>query len=227
MTPKIGLILIGQSPRPALVKTLRGLLTHEVEIIERGVLDELTPDELHALSSRPDKSCPLVTATRDGTPIQIDKDDVMKHMQYCIDRLETEGCKVLIPACTWIDCTFTSRAIVLAPHALLHSLVPAILPRGRLGVIVADQNQLQLARKVWEHTRLELEIAASAPFGEDTMRFHHAALTLRDRNVDLIVLDCFGYTPEVQTYVARLTGVPVILPLTLVAHLLNELLPAL
>jgi protein AroM len=223
MTLKLGLILIGQSPRPALIETLRGLLTREVDIVERGVLDDLSADELRVLTSRPNKGCPLVTAASDGTPIQVDKDDVTKRLPTCINRLESEGCRVLIPACTWLDDVAADRAIVLAPYALLHSLVPAILPRGRLGIIVADQNQIRLARGVWEHTRLELEIAATSPFGEGLARFDDAARTLRDRNVDLIVLDCFGYTPEVQAYVAQLASKPAILPLSLTARLVNEL----
>lgn len=227
MTVKVGLILIGQSPRPALVTTLRSLLTREVDIIERGVLDDLTADELRALTSRPDKPCPLVTATSDGTPIQVDKNDVTKRLPACIDRLESEGCRVLIPACTWLDGVAADRAIVVAPYALLHSLVPAILPRGRLGIVVADQNQIELARTVWEHMRLELAIAAISPFGEGVMRFHDAALSLHDQNVDLIVLDCFGYTPEVHTYVSQLTCTPVILPIILVAQLVNQLIAGL
>ncbi|WP_037193644.1 AroM family protein, partial [Rhodococcus rhodochrous] len=50
-----------------------------------------------------------------------------------------------------------------------------------------------------------------------------AALSLKEHDVDLILLDCMGYTEEMKRTVKQITGKPVILSRTLVARVLGEL----
>ena len=50
----------------------------------------------------------------------------------------------------------------------------------------------------------------------------HAANELKD-NVDVILLDCMGYTEQARDIVANTTGLPVILSNAIMAKLVAEL----
>ena len=64
-------------------------------------------------------------------------------------------------------------------------------------------------------------MAAASPY-EGLSGVETAARTLPEE-ADLIVLDCIGYTEEMKALVQSVTKKPVLLPRTLVAHVLRAL----
>ena len=50
-----------------------------------------------------------------------------------------------------------------------------------------------------------------------------AAETICPDEIDMIVMDCIGYTVEMKEKIHAMTGKPVVLPRTLVARMINEL----
>jgi protein AroM len=66
-------------------------------------------------------------------------------------------------------------------------------------------------------------VQAGSPYqGMDSIE--SAARELKDTGVDLIVMDCMGYTFQMQEQIRRMTGVPVILPRGIVARIVKEML---
>ena len=55
------------------------------------------------------------------------------------------------------------------------------------------------------------------------MVVYEAALKLRDRGAELLVMDCIGFTWEMKRRVLKETGLPVVLPRTVAARTLAEL----
>ena len=51
-----------------------------------------------------------------------------------------------------------------------------------------------------------------------------AAAEMVRKQADIIILDCMGYTRKMKSRMEELTGKPVILPRTLVARIVGELL---
>ena len=79
-----------------------------------------------------------------------------------------------------------------------------------------------MLRRKWKSKGISLVMTAANPYGE-SKAFEGAATLLAKEDVDLIVLDCIGFTPKVKELFRRLTGKPVILPQTNLGRILEEL----
>ena len=217
---KIGLITIGQSPRTDVVPELRKILgDSNVEIIECGALDRLSNDEITAL--RPaEGEYVLVTRLRDGTEVKIARDKILPLLQGCIDSLEPLV-DVLGLLCTGEFPELRSRKMLIEPSNLLLKVVES-LKVSRLGVIIPDPKQIDLTKKKWHNMASDLKILSISPYTGSLSNLKSVAETLQDR--DLIVLDCIGFSTEAKKIIATISGKPVILPRTLMARVLRELL---
>jgi len=67
---KIGTLTIGQSPRVDIIPELKEAIGFEVEIEEKGALDDLTWEEVKDLYPGPDDYI-LVTRMRDGRVVNV------------------------------------------------------------------------------------------------------------------------------------------------------------
>jgi protein AroM len=76
----------------------------------------------------------------------------------------------------------------------------------------------------WQKTGLELVLDAASPYTGTEVDFRAAARRLAARNVDLIVLDCIGFTGEMKRIIREESGKPVILPRTLLGRVCGEIL---
>ena len=85
---KIGILTIGQSPRVDIVPELKEAIGFEVEIEERGALDNLTWEEVKDLFPGPGDNNFIVTRMKDGKIVKIAKRHVVERMNECIADLE-------------------------------------------------------------------------------------------------------------------------------------------
>ena len=109
----------------------------------------------------------------------------------------------------------------LFPSAILGQLVEAVAPASStLGVLVPLAEQVESLTQQWQRSDRDVVIAAVKP-GEDP---DHAATTLSDAGVDLVVLDCFGYETALLNRVREITGVPVLSAVRCTAHVASEML---
>ena len=84
---KIGTLTIGQSPRVDIVPELKEAIGSEVEIEEKGALDDLTWEEVKDLYPGSDDYI-LVTRIREGKEVKIAKRHVIERMKEYIADLE-------------------------------------------------------------------------------------------------------------------------------------------
>jgi protein AroM len=66
-------------------------------------------------------------------------------------------------------------------------------------------------------------VVAGSPYA-DIGELERAAVALKDWGAELIVLDCIGFTGAMKARAAAIVGAPVILPRTVLARTLAELL---
>jgi protein AroM len=92
-------------------------------------------------------------------------------------------------------------------------------------VVVPEKKQIPLSRRKWRKKGISLVMMNANPYGE-IKASKEAADFLAERNVDLIILDCIGFTPKVKELFRRQTGKPVILPQTVIGRILKELVSA-
>lgn len=217
---KIGLITIGQSPRVDVVPEIKEVLGDvKVEVVECGALDKLSKDEIRALAPGEGEYV-LVTRLRDGTEVRVAREKILPLMQRCIDSLEPLVDMVGL-LCTGEFPELKSRKLLVEPSDLLLKVVES-LRVSRLGVVIPDPKQVDLTRRKWGHVAPDLKIISVSPYTGTLEDLRKASEGLSDR--DLIVLDCIGFSTEAKRVVAAASGKPVLIPRTLMARVLRELL---
>ncbi|MEM4487946.1 MAG: AroM family protein [Desulfurococcaceae archaeon] len=215
---KVGFITIGQSPRADIVTEIKDILGSNVEIAECGALDKLTIEEINALAPG-DKEDLLVTRLRDGKEVKVSANRIIPFIQSCIKTLEREV-EAIGLLCTGEFPNLSSAKPLIEPSLLLINIVKSI-GLTKLGVFVPDPAQIRKMHKKWESVASDIQVMSVSPYtgGEGCIR--EVAMKMRDR--DLIVLDCMGYNKRSKKIVSEITGKPVILPRTLLASVIREL----
>ena len=222
MRPKIGVITIGQSPRVDVVPEMLEILGPDVELIEGGALDGLAPHEIAEMGPR-DGDYLLITRLQDGTAVQVAKRHIVGRMQAEIDRLEAAGAEAIALLCTGEFPAFRSSRLVVEPQAVLNHFVAGVAGGRRLGAVVPDREQIEHGTLRWRGAAGDLRVEAGSPYA-DISELEHAITQLRGWGAELRVLDCIGFTCAMKARAAAIAGVPVILPRTVLARTLAELL---
>ena len=70
---------------------------------------------------------------------------------------------------------------------------------------------------------MSVQVVAGSPYGEPE-ELDRAAKEMAGMDVDLVVLDCIGYTSAMKERVRQLSGKPVVLSRTIAARVVMELL---
>jgi protein AroM len=219
MSALLGLVTIGQSPRPDIRATYAAVLGDEAEIMEAGALDGLTADDIAALAPTGD-DIPLVTLAHD-TEVRIGKAAITPLLQRAIDRVVAIGAGVVVVLCTGRFDGLSAPVPLIEPDRVLDGFMRAIQPSGRLGIIMPDAGQEGMMRRKWRGYDLTLATASpyQPPVVWDTIIAEFARV-----GVQGIVLDCMGFGPPDKAYFAAASGVPVLCAQTATAHLVRDMI---
>lgn len=221
---KIGLVTIGQSPRTDVTSTLKEALGTEVELVEKGALDGLTREEIDMFAPAA-RDYMLVTRMRDGACVKVARRHVFPRVQKCIEELEKMDVNLTLLLCTAEFPEIKNKKLLINPDKLITNIFWSILNRGKLAVVVPEEKQISVARRKWRKKGISLVMATANPYGE-IKASKEAANFLAKQNVDLIILDCIGFSPKHKELFRRLTEKPVILPQTVIGRILKELISA-
>ncbi|MDH7607085.1 MAG: AroM family protein [Candidatus Bathyarchaeota archaeon] len=217
---KIGLITIGQTPRTDVTPTLREMLGKEAEFIEKGALDGLTKKEIEKLAPTK-KDYVLVTRLKDGTPVKVARRYIAPKIQKCLKELEEMGVSLNLLLCTGEFPRLKAEKPLLMPEALITNVMRCV-KGGKIGVVVPEKEQISYVERKWRSKGISTIVAYANPYGE-SKALEDVAKFLAKKNVDLIVLDCIGFTPKAKELVRHVTGKPVLLPQTLIGNVLKDL----
>jgi protein AroM len=220
---RVGAVTIGQSPRRDVIPDMRKILGPEIEVVERGALDDLSAGEIRRLGPQPGEHL-FVTRLRDGSEVRLAARRVPAMLSGCIAELEREGVDIIVVLCTGELPGLSSKRLVLFPDRILQHVVCGVLAGGKLGVMVPAAEQIPFLRRRWQKVGYDPALAAASPYVSTPEEIGEQAVRLGQEGVDLVVLDCIGFGIEAKSAVARATGRPVILPRTILARLARELL---
>ena len=220
----IGMITIGQSPRDDLVHEIMNLARIDAEILECGVLDGLSLSEIEKLAPEQSEYV-LVTKLSAGTPIRLAHSKIIEKVQSCIDSLINQGVDLLVILCSGEWPKFKSTKLVITPGDTFRSFTMGMVNEGdKLGIIVPDEDQVAVVEKKWHREKIQLRIVVASPFGltanDEMVR---AARSLKESGVDLVAMDCLGYTLEKKRIVQEITGKPVVLVRSVLASIIREI----
>jgi protein AroM len=217
----MGVVVIGQSPRPSMEAEIAAVLSSGTSIELRGALDGMSRTEIDAIAPV-DGSDALFTLLPNGDDVRISKKAVERRANAQLARFKQEGIDVAMLACTGKLPNLAPDGLVILPSAVLHRLVEAVLPKGRLGVFSPLPEQTALIANKWQRNGVEVVGVTLQPGSDDTA-IDAAARAMADKRPDLVVLDCMSYTSANKARVREIYAGPVILSIAAAARVVEEL----
>lgn len=220
MSLTLGLLTIGQAPRPdGLAHDVRAV-AEGVRVIEKGALDGLTAREVAPMTPSADEYR-LVTLLSDRTPVQVAKRHVVPRLQAQIEALEAEGAQVTLLMCTGAFPAFRHSVPLIAPQESLYSLVKGLGQGGRVGSLTPLSSQVGQAKAKWrDHGVDDAFVADADPYGPDPHgAVSAAAAAARAAGATVLFMDCFGYDMLMRDAARRSFGGPVVLARSMAARL--------
>jgi len=218
---RMGVVVIGQSPRPAMQAEIAAVLSPGIRIELRGALDGMSRAEIAAIAPV-DGADALFTLLPDGDNVRISKKAVEGRAGAQLARFKQEGIDITMLACTGKFPHLAPEGLVILPSTVLHKMVEAVLPRGRLGVFSPLAEQTALIASKWQRDGIEVVGVTLRP-GSDDAAVDEAARAMADKQPDLAVLDCMSYTSANKARVRQTFPGPVILSIAAAARVIEEL----
>jgi protein AroM len=220
---RVAAITIGQSPRTDMTEDSFARLPADLEIIEYGALDPFTREEaIQSFGPGPGDEV-LVSRLRDGSQIRLGDKAVTGLLQAAINRAEQEGAAATLLLCTGEFPAFQHSKPLITPMPLLHATARILADGRRIAVLLPDPAQVEPAVRRWRESGLEALAVAASPY-EDIARVEAAAASLRGCGAALLCMDCMGYTVAMKGLAARASGLPALLPRTLMSAITAEFL---
>lgn len=217
---KVGVLTIGQSPRTDVTPSIQRILGEQVDIIEAGGLDRLKDNELHLVSPEASDTT-YISKLRNGNSIKIAKSKLLPLLQDELDRLE-EQTAVTIMLCTGDFPSIRATNPIIYPDKVLNATVQALKDSGTLGLIIPLEEQRESLFEKWTQPNLQLKAEVASPYEESDVL--GAAGKLKEQGASVIVMDCMGYSEAHKAQAAKGSGLPILLPRTLVARIAAEYL---
>ena len=205
---KIGVVTIGQSPRPDVIGEMERILGEGYEMSEKGALDDYTLKDVKKFKIDPEHGL-LVTRMRDGTEIKITHDIVNPMIQERITELEAEGADIILLVCTGRFPEFKSSLLVVQPSNIVRGVTRAAIRKGRMASILPSMQQVGGSPREREEDGLVTYLDSASPYGpiEEVEKLGDR---LAKQNVDLIVLNCMGFDYNHKRIIREKTGKPVL-----------------
>ena len=221
---KLGTVTIGQAPRSDVSPILEEHLGGKAELVQVGVLDGLTKEQIGERFSPEAGDYVLTSRLTSGDSVVMAREKIAPVLQQKIAQLEEQGCRQILVLCTGVfEGLKADRAELLEPDELLAPIVAAMVGSKRFGVIVPLAEQTELLAQKWAKHGLRPTLAAASPYRyrEDEMK---AACEKLKVSCDIVLLDCMGYTETMRAFAAEHTGLPVILSNALMAKVVSEMI---
>lgn len=219
--PVIGLLVIGQSPRPDLEGEFARIIGDRAEIRLLGALDHLDDAAIAEAAPTGDADT-LYTTLPSGRSVLISKAAVIKGMAGRLDDLKAVDAAVWVVCCTGKFPTLTAPGVHFASD-LLAGAVDGCLPgNGRLGVFIPMAAQAAECSRRWSRPGRECITVPLSP-GADDETIRIAARDMAAHAPDLVVHDCISYTSRTRDIAHSIHGRQTLLAVSVCARFATEL----
>ncbi|ESU33285.1 hypothetical protein G3A_07135 [Bacillus sp. 17376] len=220
---KLGMITIGQAPRSDIAPILEKYLDGRAELVQVGALDGLTKEYIEQNLYPEINEYVLTSRLVTDESVIMSREKIKPLLQLKIDFLEERGITKILLLCTGVFPGLTTKSsYLIEPDHIIPPTVKALVGNRRFGVIVPLEEQKDLLQPKYSPFGLDPAFGVASPYKNDMESFEQAANELKDE-VDIILLDCMGYTEQARDMVAKSTGLPVILSNAMMAKLVSEM----
>ncbi len=220
---KVGAITIGQAPREDVTCDMLPILGNNIELLQAGGLDGLTHEEIQQFAPQ-EGDYVLVSKLLDGTSVTFAEKHILHRLQQCIHKLEAQGASIILFICTGeFPEVFTAKVPLIFPYKILNALVPVLAHRSKIAVLTPDTLQIKQSETKWRNYVQDVVAIPASPYSDEG-ELVAAADRIKTLDVDLVVMDCIGYTEEMKQKLRGLTGKNIILSRTIVARAVREMI---
>lgn len=228
MVRRIGFLTIGQSPRVDVVPEIMEILGEGFIVVEAGALDDLSYEEILELSPKSGETV-YVSRLRNGVEVKISKERLLPLIQRKISFLEDSGVEVIGLLCSGTFPSFRVNVPLVKPEPILRGMVEASISSSQvLGVIMPSPLQIGFGFEKWSGVECsDIVVESVSPYislDERSRFLREIALSFRGRGVDLVVLDCIGFSVKDLMVFKSAYNIPVLLPRIVLAYALKSLL---
>lgn len=219
---RLGLLTIGQSPRPDGLARDVAAAAGMSEVLERGALDGLTRADLTGM--RPQEGdYRLVTLLRDGGSVEIAKRFILDRLQAQIEALEADGADAVLMMCTGEFPPFRHRVPLVLPQLALYGVVKGLAGDGRVASLTPLPAQVPQAVAKWASLGVDASAFHADPYGPDPIAaVATAAAAAREAGAAALFMDCFGYDAAMGAAARRAFDGPVIVARSMAARIAAE-----
>lgn len=216
--PVLGVVTIGQTPRPDL-EALFAAAAPGADVRVAGALDDCPSAEIDALAV--DGPYPLLVRLADGRTREIPRDRLLPGITAAAMRLTDAGASVVVLSCAGAFPPLTCAVPLLVPGRIVPAVVRSVAGSGRVGIVTPNAAQRPFAEAKWRADGFEVAVVHAAPGRHDEL--DAAAVALAAAEVDLVVLDCMGHDEAFRAAMARVSGLPTLAVQGLVADIAGAL----
>ena len=217
---KVGILTIGQTPRPDLEAVFR-LHLPGVELVVRGALDGVSKEAIGEMATAGGEY-PLFTILRDGTTCEISLYRLKPLLDERAKAVAADGASVAALMCAGNFPDLASPIPVLYPSRVLAAVVRGVCRGNQIGVVLPNAGQVGIAVEHWREKGFDATPAVASP--KEPADLPRAAEALADPNLEMIVLDCMGFPPEEARRMRALCGRPVLCPQGILPPITAEML---
>ena len=218
----IGILVIGQSPRPKLEEEFRRVIPGDIKIRLAGILDGMTAEERASVAAKPGEDT-LFSQLPDGSDTRLSHAAIAKIAPVKLQALKDGGCETVLFCCTGEFPEIEDRPFLL-PAPILTKTVTAVVRSRHLGVFGPLPEQMGMITDRWRAAGItRLSAVPLAPTASDA-EITDAAREMAQIAPDYVVYDCMSYGHALRQKADAIVKRPAIMSVSIVARVLAELM---
>lgn len=218
---EVGIVYIGESPRPSVEAEILPVLGDRVKLVPAGALDGLSRAEIAALAPTPGDEM-LFTRLSDDTPVRLAKHAVESRLAGRFAALRQQGVRRLALACTGSFEGLPPSPSLLYPSLLLDRAVDAVAP-SRLAVLTPLADLVPATTARWQARGYDSVTVVPLTPVDDATGADAAGRQLAAALPDLVVFDCISYNRQHRARVMAHIDAPALVAVDVLAHMIAML----
>jgi protein AroM len=219
----IGFATIGQTPRDDLVPYLVDQIGVPVRVLQGGVLDEVSEEEMASLDHG-SVGLHMVTRLRDGGSARLSYEAAVPRMQVVVDRLVQDGADLVVILCGADWSRIAGRVPVVNPGKLFPNVIQALGAGSKVGVVKPSAGQVEHTIVQYQALGLDVTVTSAFPYDSHAVEAaREAAEALRDAGAELVWMTCVGMGEDMRAAVREICDVPIVLARSILARTIGEL----